>query len=97
MKTPSKILIVSLFGAALSLSAFAGPGFQYWQNHGVSAKPAADSIAAKPADTTNGVNCATMLDGTVRVSRETTTPKTVNCTPEMMKTSQRCQQACGGS
>jgi len=95
MKTPSKILVVALFGAALSLSAFAGPGIQYWQNHGA-AKTSADAVAAKPADGATGVKCATMIDGTVRASRETTTPRAVTCTPEMMQNSPRCQQACAG-
>jgi len=86
MKTPSKILVAALFGAALSMGALAGPGIQSWQN----------AAAAKPADAANGVKCMTMTDGTVRTSRETTTPKVVTCTPEMMQNNPRCQQACAG-
>jgi len=97
MKIPSKILVAALFGAALSLSAFAGPGIQSWQN-AAAAKPADVSVAvvAKPADAVNGVKCMTMIDGAVRTSREATTAKVVTCTPEMMQNNSRCQQACAG-
>ena len=97
MKTSSKILVAALFGAALSLGALAGPGIQSWQN-AAAAKPADVAVAAvaKPADAANGVKCMTMIDGTVRASREITTPKVVTCTPEMMQNNPRCQQACAG-
>jgi len=96
MKTPTKILVAALFSVALSVGAIAGPGVQYWQNHGAAAKSAADVTVAKTADAANGVACATMTEPKARVSREdSTATKGVTCTPEMLKNNPRCQQACG--
>ncbi len=95
MKTPSKILVAALFGVALTVGAFAGPGFQYWQTHGAAAKSSSDVAVTKPAATANGVTCATMMEPKARLSRETTTAAIVTCTPETLKNNPRCAQACG--
>ena len=96
MKTSSKILVAALFGAALTTGSFAGPGVQYWQNHGATVIPATtDTVATLPSDNVNGVKCETMTDGTIRVSREITKDKIVTCTPEMMLNNPRCKVACG--
>jgi len=94
MKTPSKILVASLFGAALTLSAVAGPGIEYWQNRGALKSAPAASVV-KPAVAAGGVTCPAMLVPNVRTSRETGPFTSVACTPEMLKNDPRCQKACG--
>ena len=89
MKNPSKLLVAAVFGAALSLSAFAGPGFQYWQNRDA-AKPA--SAVTKPADS---AKCPTMTVAPDKITRDNKLATTVTCTPEMMQNNARCKAACG--
>ena len=91
MKTPSKILIGILFISACSFTAFAGQGFEYWKNRSAADK----ATAVTPPNAANGMNCSTMLEPKVRASREISTSGVTACTPETLKTSARCQQACG--
>ncbi len=96
MKTPTKILAAALFGITLNVGAIAGPGIQYWQNHGAASKSTADITAAKMADASKGMACSTMTEPKARISREdSATTRIVTCTPELLKNNPRCQQACG--
>jgi len=57
MKT-SKVLLASLLLAATAVSAFAGPGPQYWQQIGATKKTASPAPVAKVTEQTqDSANC----------------------------------------
>ena len=84
------------FSFAASL-AHAGPPPQFWNRP--SARPAVTEPAKPVAPSDNsGLKCSRMQVPLVGVSKPGVAPQlrstTVICTPELMKSDRRCQQAC---
>jgi hypothetical protein len=93
MKTVPKFLFAAIFSCAASV-VFAGPGPQYWNRPARSSAVSAETPVKQNKDGAV-VTCVHMLvkntgPGSSRVPR-----RSVNCTPELLRTNADCQRDCG--
>lgn len=91
MKTLPKSLLVAVLGFAFSAAAIAGPGPQYWNRSASTPAPA----VTKPANDGSVLTCDHMLVRNTGPGRGSPAWISVNCTPEMLKTSEACRSQCG--
>ncbi|MBI5767794.1 MAG: hypothetical protein HZA93_08355 [Verrucomicrobia bacterium] len=96
MKTLTKLSVVAaLASAAIS---YAGPGPQFWNRPATKTpSPKVETAAAVSQTPTkadsSGLTCARMLVPRIGAFKQSPV-SVVTCTPEMMKSDWRCQQAC---
>ena len=91
MKTFTKTLLAAGFGSLFSLSAFAGPGAQYFQNRG----PSNMETITPPTNDGTFLTCTHMLARNTGPTAHRIPWTSVQCTAEMLVSDRKCQSACG--